>query len=687
MRLHLQALLDAIPDLLFEVGLDGRIYDFHSPRTDLLAMPAERFMGKLIAEVMAAETAAVCMDAIDEASRRGYSGGGIYSLELPIGKRWFEVSVSAISLETGTDRDPRFVFLSRDVSFRIHAEEEMRIAAAAFESEQGMFITDARNTILKSNRAFTRITGYSTEDVLGQTPRMFSSGRHGPCFFANLWTSLLCNGSWQGEIWNKRKNGETYPQWMSIHCVHNAQGVTTNYVASFSDISVLKTAEEQIESLAFSDALTQLPNRRHLVIKMQQALLQSAFSHTHGALAVLDLDDFRSLNENLGQGNGDYVLQQVAKRLCACLKEPDALARIGGDSFAVLLPNAGMDAPTARQHVEHVIGHLLAALRLPHVLAGVSHYRTASIGVVMFDGASEQDIDELLKRGELATYQAKAAGKNRFSFFDPKMQSDLHARIALENDLGNAIAKKELHLVFQPQVTQDHALMGAEALLRWIHPVRGHVPTADFIPLAEESGLILQIGAWVMDAACLQLAEWAGHAGLCDLTISVNVSALQFQQDDFVAQILSALARTGARPDRLKMELTESLMVTDVESTIAKMHVLRGAGVSFSLDDFGTGFSSLSLLKRLPLDQLKIDQGFVHNILTDSNDAAIAKMVIALGQSMGLEVIAEGVESADQRAALADLGCHAFQGYLFGRPLRIASFETLALGTQAANLA
>lgn len=689
MRLHLQAILDAIPDLLFEVGFDGRIYDFHSPRTELLAMPAEQFLGKLIAEVLPTETAAICMGAIDEASRLGYSGGAVYSLELPVGKHWFEVSVSAIPLENRSDWDQRFVFLSRDVSFRIQAEEDMRIAAAAFESEQGMFITDARNTILKSNRAFTRITGYGKDEVLGMTPAMFSSGRHGPAFFARMWTSLVRKGRWQGEIWNKRKSGETYPQWMSIHCVHDAQGATSNYVASFSDISMLKTAEEQIENLAFSDALTTLPNRRHLVIKMQQALLQASTSHAHGALAVLDLDDFRSLNDSLGQGSGDHVLQQVAKRLAACLEAPDSLARIGGDSFAVLLPNMGMAAPAARQYTEHVVGRMLVALRLPHLLAGVSHHRTASIGVVMFDGACEQEIEELLKRAELATYQAKAAGKNSFRFFDPKMQSDIHARIALENDLGNAIARQQFHLVFQPQVRQGHTLMGAEALLRWIHPQRGHVPTAEFIPLAEESGLVLPIGAWVLDAACRQLAAWAGQAGLCELKISVNVSALQFQQEDFVEQVLSLLARTGARPDHLKMELTESLMVTDVDSTIEKMHALRDAGVSFSLDDFGTGFSSLSLLKRLPLDQLKIDQGFVRNIMTDSNDAAIAKMVIALGHSMGLEVIAEGVESAEQCTALTDLGCHAFQGYLFGRPLKAEAFESMALdlGPQPANLA
>ncbi len=683
---HFQALLDAIPDLLFEVGLDGRIYDFHSPRTELLAMPAEQFLGKRIAEVLPAATAAICMGAIEEAARLGRSSGAVYSLELPIGTRWFELSVSAIAPEAGSDGNPRFVFLSRDVSFRIQAEEEMRIAAAAFESEQGMFITDADTTILKSNRAFTRITGYGKEEVLGMTPRIFSSGRHGPGFFATLWTSLVSNGSWQGEIWNKRKNGETYPQWMSIHAVRDARGDTSNYVASFSDISLLKTAEEQIESLAFSDALTSLPNRRHLIVKMQQ-VLQSPDDQSHGALAVVDMDDFKSLNETVGQAWGDQVLQQVAQRLSACLTGKESLARIGGDSFALLLPNQGLDAPEAQRHTEQVVDRMLAALRLPHLLAGANHHRTASIGVVMFDGAGEQDIEDLLKRSELATHQAKATGRNNFRFFDPKMQSDLHARIALVNDLRDAIAKQEFQLLFQPQVTQNRDWTGAEALLRWNHPVRGYVPTTTFIALAEETGLIIPLGDWVMDAACEQLAQWAGHAVLCDLTLSVNVSALQFQQGDFVAQTMAVLARTGARPDRLKMELTESLMVADMECTIGKMHALREAGVRFSLDDFGTGFSSLSHLKRLPLDQLKIDQSFVRNILTDNNDAAIAKMVIALGQSMGLEVMAEGVESADQCTALVALGCQSFQGYLFSPPVQGQAFEALALHTQAANCA
>jgi EAL domain-containing protein (putative c-di-GMP-specific phosphodiesterase class I) len=428
MRSHPQALLDAIPDLLFEVGFDGRIHDLHAPQTDLLPKPPASLLGKLIGDVLPAKSAAICLSAIEEASRLGRSSGAIYSLDLPIGRRWFEISVAPIPPSPDAEWEQRFVFLSRDVSFR----------------------------------------------------RLFQCAQHAGGADTNRVTSLMPTGSWQGDIGSQENNGVRF-----------------------------------------------------------------------------------------------------------------------------------LDAP---------------------------------------------------------------------------MQSDLQQRVAHQDDLRRALARQEFHLLYQPQVTQRGALMGAEALLRWTHPTRGLVPPSEFIPLAEQTGLIVPLGAWVLESACRQLAVWADHTALCDVKIAVNVSALQFQQDDFLAQTLSILASTNARPDRLKMELTESLMLKNVDSAIDKMRQLREAGVTFSLDDFGTGFSSLTYLKRLPLDQLKIDQSFVRNILSDANDAAIAKMVIALGQSMGLEVIAEGVELHAQHATLAALGCQAFQGYLFGRPMPVASFEALAIADAGALL-
>ena len=562
-----------------------------------------------------------------------------------------------------------------DITDRKQAEEAQRIAATAFESQQGMAITNAQRVILRINKAFTDITGYSADEAVGQNPRLLSSGRHDAAFYAAMTESLACNGTWQGEIWNRRKDGEVYPEWLNISAVKDDAGRVTHYVAIFADISERKSAASQIQHLAYYDSLTGLPNRRLLMDRLEQALTASARHRRRSALLFVDLDNFKMINDTLGHQQGDLLLEQTAKRLSSCSREGDTVARLGGDEFVVMLEDLSETDLEAATQAEAVGEKILAALSQIYQLGASSYHVTPSIGITLFDGQKQEAAVEPLKRSELAMYRVKSAGRNGVCFFEPQMQDQVTTRASLETDLREAVGRGELVLHYQAQVVGEGRLTGAEALVRWQHPRRGLVSPLEFIPLAEETGLILPVGQWVMETACAQLARWATLPAMAHLSVAVNVSARQLHHKDFVGTVLAVLDRTGANPKNLKLELTESLLVADVEDTISKMATLKSSGVGFSLDDFGTGYSSLSYLKRLPLDQLKIDQSFVRNILSDPNDAAIAKMVIVLAGSLGLAVIAEGVEMEAQRDFLARQGCHAYQGYFFSRPLPLAEFE------------
>ena len=554
---------------------------------------------------------------------------------------------------------------------------QQRIATAAFESQQGMFITDAAKVILQVNRAFSAITGYTTEEAIGQTPRLLSSGHHDRAFYAAMWDSINRTGSWQGEIWNRRKNGKVYPETLRISTVRDAAGGVSNYVAAFSDATSYKAAEEQIQSLAFSDPLTGLPNRQHLIVLLQQSQLDRAREPRQDALLLVGLDQFKNLNETIGHENGNRLLQSVAHRLGDCIRKGDTLVRLGGNAFVVMLQNLSLIPQQAATEAEAVAAKILLALSQPYQIGSSAVHCSASIGITLVDDATPQDADVPLNQAELAMHHAKAGGRNTLRFFAPQMQAEVSARAELESGLREALLNNQFVLHYQAQVTSEGRVIGTEALVRWTHPLRGLVSPAEFIPVAEESGLILPLGSWVLETACKQLVLWADKPETADLTVAVNVSAHQFHQADFVDQVFGALERTGARAQGLKLELTESLLVANIEAIIDKMNALKARGVGFSLDDFGTGYSSLSYLKRLPLDQLKIDQSFVRNILSDTNDAAIAKMVIALADSMDLAVIAEGVETEAQRDFLAGLGCHTYQGYLFSKPLPAQEFGAL----------
>ena len=446
------------------------------------------------------------------------------------------------------------------------------------------------------------------------------------------------------------------------------------FIVMARDITGRKTAKSAIRRLAFYDPLTDLPNRRLLQDRLEHALSVAERSRRVGALLLIDLDNFKSLNDTWGHDKGDLLLKQVALRMRACVRDVDTVARLGGDEFVVLIDDAGAGNPDAIANARKVAEKVLAHLGAPYDIAGREHRSGTSIGVSLF-GADTTTIEEVLKRSDVAMYQAKAAGRNTVRFFDPQMQAAVEARAALEVDLRHSLLRDALELHYQPQVGPGNRVVGAEALLRWTHPERGPVSPGEFIPVAEQSGLIVDLGEWVLQSACAQLALWALQPQSAWLTLAINVSVHQFRQADFVDKVRHALAHHRVVASRLKLEITESMFASDQDSIIAKMREIRGLGVGFSLDDFGTGYSSLSYLRRLPLDQLKIDQSFVREVLTDANDAAIARTVIALGQSLGLAVIAEGVELQGQRDFLAAHGCDLCQGYLISRPLPIAQFD------------
>jgi diguanylate cyclase (GGDEF)-like protein len=422
------------------------------------------------------------------------------------------------------------------------------------------------------------------------------------------------------------------------------------------------------------DQLTGLPSRKLLMDRIKQAMAASVRSGCYGGVMLIDLDKFKTLNDTQGHDVGDMLLREVADRLSACVRDVDTVARLGGDEFVVVAVDVGKKEEEAAATAESIGEKLLAALNQPFKLGSISHETSGSVGISLFKG-NAASVDDLLKQADLAMYKSKDHGRNTCSFFDPYMEASVRERAALEADMRAALHRNQFQLYYQPQVGEGDRLIGAEALLRWHHPLRGMVMPNDFIPLAEESGLILPLGQWVLEAACRQLALWAKRPETAGLKISVNVSSRQFQRPDFVELLLATLEQTGANPQCLDLELTESLMVENVDDIIAKMEAVQEHGVSFSLDDFGTGYSSLSYLKRMPLDKLKIDRSFVRDVLTDPNDAAIAKTIVALTFALGLGVIAEGVETAEQRDFLNEIGCHSFQGYFFSRPLALDGFE------------
>jgi diguanylate cyclase (GGDEF)-like protein/PAS domain S-box-containing protein len=559
-----------------------------------------------------------------------------------------------------------------DITQRRQAEEELRIAAIAFESQEGMMVADAYGIIIRVNHAFTTLTGYSAQEAVGKTPALLRSDRHDQSFYDAMWQTLRDKRYWQGEIWNRHKSGKLCAVWFTVTAVTTPDGGVSHYVGSFSDITQNKLAAEENFQLAYFDPLTHLANRRRLLDRLGQALTSAAETGRLGAILFLDLDNFKTLNDTRGHDIGDLLLIEVAQRMGDSVRTGDTLARLGGDEFVVLLENLSAHNGEAAALANQVGQKLLHSLGQPYQLKGFEYHGTVSMGVALFRAGDS--IEALLKHADLALYQAKSSGRNTLRFFDPAMQAALDARTALESDLRQALARRELLLYFQPQIDHKGQVIGAEALIRWQHPQRGLVLPDEFVSLAEDCGLIVPIGLWVLDSACAQLNTWQSDPGTAALQVAVNVSARQFRQADFVDQVRVILHRCGARPEKLKLELTEGLVLANVSDAITKMKALKDLGVGFSMDDFGTGFSSLSYLAQLPLDQLKIDRSFVRDLPGSHSNEIITQTIVTMGQSLGLNVIAEGVETAAQHAFLQQHGCPAYQGYWFSRPLPPVEF-------------
>ena len=573
---------------------------------------------------------------------------------------------------------------ARDISKRKQMEEELRIAATTFDSQDAILITDLDANILRVNQAFQDMSGYTADELIGKNPRMIKSERHDADFFQTIRSALLNSGKWSGEIWACHKNGQDYPTAVTITAVYDDHQQVSNYVSVARDISDIKKTELEIHQLAFYDHLTQLPNRRLLLERLQRTLAASARHGWYGALIFLDLDHFKTINDTQGHLMGDCLLIEAARRLLTCVREIDSVARLGGDEFVVVLEELSTQAQEAASQAELIVEKIRDELSKPYDLNNYDYLSTASFGVNLFRGHQES-VEDLLKHADIAMYQAKTAGRNAMRFYDPAMQTAIEARADLEDELRQALAKQQFCLHYQIQVDNRRQPLGAEVLLRWEHPKRGLVSPAEFILITEETGLIIPIGLWVLQTACTQLKAWQHNALTRDLTLAVNVSAKQFRQNDFVAQVKRILLESGAQASNLKLELTESTVLENVEDTIIKMRELKRLGVSFSMDDFGTGYSSLQYLKRLPLDQIKIDQSFVRDITFDPNDDAIVQTIIAMTEALGLSVIAEGVETETQREFLDRHYCQAYQGYLFGKPLPLEQFEDLLRDVSAGS--
>jgi len=573
----------------------------------------------------------------------------------------------------------------RDVTTRHMAQEQLRLLESSIArlndiviiTEAGPFNAPGPRIVFV-NEAFERRTGYTPQEVLGRTPRLLQGPGTQRKELDRIRSALE---QWQParvDLINYKKNGEAFWVDLEVSPVWDHERRLTHWVAVGRDITERKMAEEKIQYLAFYDPLTRLPNRQLLLDRLQRALGDHDRPH-EGALMFIDLDNFKVLNDTLGHQKGDLLLQQVAERLRSCVARGDTVARLGGDEFVILLENSGNKPLEPAAGARIVSERILARLGEPYVLTGHLHHSTCSIGVTLF-GKAPWTVSELLKQADLAMYQAKNSGRNTVCFFDPEMQAVATANAALATDLREAWREGQFLIDYQPQVGADGRMTGVEALLRWKHPNRDMVPPSHFIPTAEETSLIIPIGHWVLEKACAQLAAWAVRPDRQHLSIAVNVSVRQFRHPDFVDEVLTAIKHAGIRPEKLKLELTESLLADGIEVTVAKMGSLKELGVTLSLDDFGMGYSSLSYLKRLPLDQLKIDREFVKDILTDANDAAIARTIVGLAQSLGLGVIAEGVETEEQRAFLARQGCDEYQGYLFCQPLPIDELEAFMDG-------
>ncbi|OQX13070.1 MAG: hypothetical protein BWK76_16710 [Desulfobulbaceae bacterium A2] len=670
-RVRLEELLGNIPDAVVTSDEGGTIETVNRAALQLFGYQEDELRGRPLGLLMDPD----CAERHDRAFQHHLHSGtrtlAAEPREVAGKNRQGQTLVLELAVsEFHTRQGRRFIGLLRDIHARKAAEKKQLLADRVLDSSaEAIVITDQDNRILRVNSAFCQMTGYSESEVLGENPRINKSQQHPPEFYQAMWEQISQHGIWQGEILNRRKSGEVYPAWLTINAIRDEQGRLTNYLAIFTDITERKTAEHRLAHLAHHDALTGLPNRLLLQDRFEQALAHAQREGRRMALLFLDLDRFKTINDSLGHPVGDRLLQAVSLRLQESLRDMDTVSRQGGDEFVVLLTDLSHpdDAGLVAQKI-------LDALSQPFHVDQHQLGTSCSIGIsVAPDDA--MDYDTLRRQADTALYAAKGAGRATYRFFTEQMNQHVLEMLDLEHRLRQAVARGELSLHFQPQFSlTDARLIGAEALLRWQHPEMGLVSPARFIPVAEESGLIVAIGEWVLQQACCQARRWLDD-GLDLPVLAVNISALQFRQDNLVETVAAILRDSGLPPERLELELTESMLMQDLERTLTKLDAFKAMGISLSIDDFGTGYSSLTYLKRFKLDILKIDQSFVRDLAEDSDDAAIVRAIIQLGHSLNLRVIAEGVETAAQRDYLQGEGCDHVQGYLFSRPLAVEDFS------------
>ncbi|MCK0753992.1 EAL domain-containing protein [Chromohalobacter japonicus] len=596
---------------------------------------------------------------------------------------WLAISVSGavtlvlmlVALSVFIDRR-----LQRHARQSTMSREQLMEVIAAINDAFLLFDTQGR--IVLSNRAFTAMTGYTSTDIQGEPLSVLEHSHESARIHRDIRRHIIDSGQWQGEIKARRKDGQAFPARLSISRVEYSHGATRHYVATLHDLSARREAEAKIHRLAHHDTLTGLPNRQTLYARLDAVQAASHTQGQSGALIMLDIDNFKALNDSRGNAAGDMLLRHVARRLKRFARHEHDLARLGGNEFALVVSGLPSDPDAALAELQHHMTTVRQVIGGVYDLDDHSHTTTHSLGGVWF-GDDDVATDELVKRASLALSRAKQDGGNACHVFHPEMEAALHDRVWMETELRQAIHDEQMRLYYQPQVNAEGTIIGAETLIRWQHPERGMISPGAFIPLAEETGLIVPIGQWVLAKACERLARWSTDPALAHLQLSVNVSVHQFQKHDFVAQVLATLTDHKAPPERLTLELTESLLLANVEGVIEKMMQLKRHGVSFALDDFGTGYSSLAYLKRLPFNALKIDVSFVRDVLVEANDAAIVKTIIALADSLHLKTVAEGVETLPQRDFLARLGCHHYQGFYYGRPAPVEAFEALAIPSPA----
>ncbi|MGE5466761.1 MAG: putative bifunctional diguanylate cyclase/phosphodiesterase, partial [Ignavibacteria bacterium] len=661
-------ILDRIQESIITLDLDGYITGWNHGAEKLFGYTAAEVIGKHILFLYADP------DDEDTSFQDVFLEQGGREMEVRRRRKSGEIFWASLQLSLVRDAegDPTGVigYLS-DITERIASQETLRLHARIFEhSDEGILITDAGGRIVSVNRAFSRITGYGEEEAIGQTPRLLRSGMHGREFYDEIWRRIEVEGRWQGEIQDKRRDGEIYPTWVSISAVKNVEGSITHYFSIFSDITERKRAEERIHYLAYYDALTELPNRALFYKLVDQALIEARRNREHGALLFIDLNRFKPINDTLGHGIGDRLLQQIGRRLRETLRNEDVVARLGGDEFVVALFDIAR-----RDHAGVVAQKLLAALDPPFLIDEHELRVGAAIGISVYpqDGF---DTETLLRLADIAMYRAKQSGEDGYAFYSHEMNQRALDRLKIENELRHAIERQELLLHYQPKVDiVSGRIVGAEALVRWRHPERGMVPPGDFVPVAEETGVIVQISAWVLETAVRQARAWL-DAGLPPVKMAVNLSARDFSSA-LPERVDAVLATHRLPPEQLELEITESMLMHSAERVIGMMDSLAERGITLSLDDFGTGYSSLSYLKRFPIDTLKIDRSFVDHIPDDPNDCAIAGAIASMAKQLGHKVIAEGVETAEQLTFLRGVGCDEFQGYLFSAPVDAAAFAAM----------